>query len=846
MASNKNIFFPTNPAHTLDALWHIISSSNVPLSDILIFLPSRRAIRSVEQMLAQKNGGAVMLPELIALGEGVDEFELETSEITDDDTISNTERIVILAKLLSADKHIGNIATALPIARDLVRMTDYCENEGIKISDIDWENIIGEQYATHFHDKAKILQILSDNNAAITNGKQTVSAKRNADIRAWVPYINSQNFPYKLVIVCGSTASVPATADLMVAVAESKIGRIILSGKIGGRVQDFNLTTNPYYSEYKFLSRIGCGIDDIIPIEVGPSDTIDFMNAAFGNDPARPQNINAINHCHLVECERESIEAATVAEIASRAIVNKKSVLVITPDAAGNQRIAAELATRNIDADFSGGRPATMHVIGRAILNLFDDWIENKSHEFDKLYEATEHNLFETLLRIVDSNNFTFTPPFDIADKNTITIWLALRNLSDVLSNNGITLSISDARAFIVDTLASVTMRNNISDVPSVCVLGTIESRMQTADVVILTGLNEGMFPSMGYENAWLPRKISEQIGLPSPNHKVSLMSLDFMNLSCAGDVYWLRSKISGGTQTTESRFLSRIAARGGKFDTESQHEISSAVLARDNAPSRPLDYTPPTPPADWSDVYVTELELLIHNPYSFYVRHILRLRTIDDYWIGPDARTFGNLVHDVIEHTNTSDNIETLVAKMDTAAQKILGSDNVLFHFWHKRFLEIAPVIINELNTRPNAYAEIPGVVQIANRTIRARADRVDDGVVIDIKTGSAPTKTQLLDGTMPQLPLEAYMLQSGGFKIPTSQRSKTPTMTFLQLRNNDARPILYDTETTAQMIRAAVDKTKELIDVFTVGRAPYENRPNSDKKYRAYDDLARAHDDV
>ncbi|MBR4475207.1 MAG: PD-(D/E)XK nuclease family protein [Alphaproteobacteria bacterium] len=846
MASNKNIFFPTNPAHTLDALWHIISSSNVPLSDILIFLPSRRAIRSVEQMLAQKHGGAVMLPELIALGEGVDEFELETSEITDDDTISNTERIVILAKLLSADKHIGNVATALPIARDLVRMTDYLENEGIDISTIDWANIIGEQYATHFHDKAKILQILSNNSDAITHGKQTVSAKRNADIRAWVPYINSQNFPYKLVIVCGSTASVPATADLMVAVSESKIGRIILSGKIDGRTQDFDLTTNPYYSEYKFLTRIGCDVADIIPIDVGVSDTIDFMNAAFGNDPTRPQNTNAINHCHLVECERESIEASTVAEIAARAIADKKSVLVITPDAAGNQRIAAELAARNIDADFSGGRPATTHVIGRAILNLFDDWIENKPHEFDKLYDATEHNLFETLLQIVDSNDFVFAPPFDISDKNTISIWLALRNLSDALSNNDIVLSVSDARAFIADTLASVTMRSNISDVPPVCVLGTIESRMQTADVVILTGLNEGMFPSTGYENAWLPRKVSEQLGLPSPNRKVSLMSLDFMNLSCGGDVYWLRSKISGGVQTTESRFLSRVAARGGNFDTELQHEILSAVLARDNVQPRPLDYTPPTPPADWSDVYVTDLEYLIHNPYAYYVRHILYLRVIDDYWVGPDARTFGTLVHKAIEQMTPNDTAETLVAKMDTAAQEKLGPAHILFHFWHKRFLEIAPVIINEFSTCPNAHAEIPGVVQISGRNIRARADRVDDGIVIDIKTGSAPTKSQLLAGTMPQLPLEAYMLQSGGFHIKTTDRSKAPTMTFLQLHNNDARPISYDAETTAQMIRAAVEKTKSLIETFTFGRAPYQNLPNSERTYRIYDDFARAYDDV
>lgn len=837
--SNKNIFFPTNPAHTLDALWHIMETSNVSMQDMLIFLPSRRAIRATEKMLVEKFGGAVILPELVALGEGVEEAE-EDEEYSD--TISKTERVVILAKLLSADEHIKNISTALPIARDLVRMTDYLENEGIDISQIDWTNIIGEQYATHFHDKAKILQILSNNISAITHGRPTTTAKQNADIRAWISHIEK----YKLVIVCGSTASVPATADLMATVASHKNGRIILSGKIAGRISDFELPTNPYNAEYKFLSRIGCDVDDIVPIDVGDSATIDFMNFAFGNDPQKPKNTSAVSHCHLVECERESIEAAAVAEIVERAIAHKKSVLVITPDAAGNQRIAGALAARNIIADFSGGIPATIHVVGRAILNMFDDWIEKNSNKFDELYHDADNDLFETILRIVESNEYNWMPEFNPTDENTISIWTAIRDMSKALKTNGIILTMNDARAFIADTLSSVVIRSNTTEDPQVCVLGTIESRMQTADVVILTGLNEDMFPAHGYENAWLPRAIAEKIGLPSPDRKVSLMSLDFMNLSCGAEVYWLRSKISGGVQTTESRFISRVAARGGKYDQELQKDILSTIYARDDVESRPLNYDAPTPPADWTDIYVTELELLIHNPYAFYVRHILRLKQIDDYWTTPDARAFGNLVHDVIEHARPGDTPEILVAHMDDAAKKIPALSGVLFRFWHKRFLEIAPFIADEIAAHPDAYAEIPGSVKIAGRTIRARADRITDGIVMDIKTGAAPSKSQLLDGTMPQLPLEALMLQSGSFKIPTTARSRTPIMMFLQLRNNNVTRIEYDAETTAEMIRAATNKTTELVNMFCVGRAPYENRPNSDPKYRTYDDLARAWDDV
>lgn len=826
----------------LDALWHVMSTSNIPIQDMLIFLPSRRAIRSVEKMIVQKNGGAVILPELVALGEGVEEFETEDVP----DTISNTERVVMLAKILSTDRHIKNISTALPIARDLIKMVDNLETCGTDVSQINWADIVDEKYATHFQDKAKILQILSDNNFAISCERQTVSAKRNADIRAWIPYIESPKCKYKMVIVCGSTASVPATADLMTAVANTPFGRVILSGKISGRKIDFELPTNPYHSEYKFLSRIGYDIGDIVQIDVGDSATIDFMNFAFGNETTKPKNSNAVKHCHLIECERESVEAAATAEIVSNALKDKRSVLIITPDAAGNQRIASELTKRNIPADFSGGMPGTMHTVGRAILNMFDDWIENNSKLFDKIYSDSNNNLFETILRIVDSNTYDFIPKFNPINRDTLPIWNAIRETSNALSKNNITLTTADARAFIADALSGVTIRQSIDDDTHVCVLGTIESRMQTADVVILTGLNDGMFPSNGYTNAWLPRTIAEQIGLVPPEHKVSLMALDFMNMSCGPTVYWLRSKTSGGVQTTESRFISRVTARGGKFDTKTQNEILSKLQSYDNVERRPLNYAAPTPPKTWDDIYVTNLEYLIHNPYTFYVRNILKLKQQDDYWIGPDARKFGTLVHDVIEHAKRGDTAETLVKRMDDTAKNIPGLNGVQIRFWHKRFCEIAPIIVNEIESRPNALAETSGSVVIDGHNIRARADRIDDGVVIDIKTGSAPTKTQLMSGTMPQLPLEAYMLQSGGFKMKTTTVSKTPIMIFLQLRNNDPQPIVYDAETTQQMIDAAVAKTKEMIDIFCVGRAAYENRPNSDKKYRQFDDLARAYDDL
>ena len=836
MESNNNIFCATNPAKILDALWRVMMDSGGDVADMLIFLPSRRAVRSVEKMIAEKLGGVTILPRLVALGEGADD-ELDEDIVDKDNVVSKMERVAVLAKLLAADASVGNLATALPVAHDLVRIQDYLENEGVNPADINWANLVDEKYANHFQNKARILSILSGFLPEYMGDRLTSAQMRNRDIRAWIDVLDK----YKLVIVCGSTGSVPATADLIVNVANKKYGRVLLSGKISGRVQDFELNTNPYNAEYKLLKRIGITADDVIKIDVGDS-VVDFMNYSFGNDCVENTTINRnLKNCNLIVAARESVEAAVVAQIAKQAVVDNKSVLVITPDAAGNQRIAEELRVAGIEADFSSGTSGTMTDAGRAILNLLDKWIEQEQNPFDKLYAQCNQNLFDTIAQMVEIYADVLTPSVQIGSPDSVQVWGAIKELSDALMVAGIIVGAGDARVFVADCLTGISVRPQMKENAQVVVLGTIESRMQSADVVVLTGLNDGMFPARGYENNWLPKSVAESIGLPSPDRKVSLQALDFINLSCGETVYWLRTAVAGGVQTTESRFLSRVVARRGDFNINT--DLLALVAERDNVPEKKLDYSAPMPTPDWSDVFVTELDLLIHNPYAFYVRHILRLNVQNDYWALPDARDFGNLVHSVIENA-TDFSVPYLVAQMDACAREILGENSIVFHFWHKRFLEIAPVLADVFSNESKSYAEIGGQVKIAGRIVRARADRVWDGCVLDIKTGAAPTKKQLLDGNMPQLPLEALILQSGGFKIPTTEKSKTPIMRFLQLRNNDVRLIEYDQTTTAEMVTAALEKTTDLFNMYSAGGAAYEYHDTSDQRYRIYDDLARIKD--
>lgn len=839
MKNNKNIFYTSNPLNLLDGLWQIVGHFGRDFSDDLIFLPSRRAVRSVEKMFTERVGGAVLLPKLVALGEGADENPDE--EINSDNVVSNTTRLIVLANLLRADSDIKNFSTALTVAHDLLRMQDYLENEQINTTDINWQSLVDEKHAIHFQKKAKFLNLISGVLPQIFNDKITQTQKRNTDIRNWI-----NNFDkYNRVIVCGSTASVPASADLMRAIADLPNGYIIFPGKIAGDFNDLELDTNPYCSINKFLKSVGMGPTDIKLLDTGASN-IDLLNIAFGNSG---QKLNQKLNAKLIGCSRESVEADTVAEIASRAAAQNKSVLIITPDAAGNQRIEVALNAHGMIADFSGGRSGGQTNAGRAILNFLDDCINNKNDLFELFYKKNNFNLWGALCEITDLGEYEFTPKFEIDSDDSIAVWNAIIEISDALFENGIVLELSDIRAIIADALSGVSVRGQMDLDSKIAVLGTIESRMQSADVIILTGLNDGMFPARGYENAWLPRHICEKIGLPTPDRKVSLMALDFMNLSCGENVYWLRSKTAGNSHTTESRFLSRVRVAFGEINSD--NDILESVQLRDNVPYNPLDYSAPKPPADNSDIYVTKLELLIHNPYAFYANHILGLRPKRDFWEKPDARDFGNLVHSVIEKiANSKERIANeIVDELDYKAKQILPAGSAIFHFWHKRFIEMAPLIKKVLDDSVGGLAETTGAVKIADRIIRAKADRVWENHVLDIKTGSAPNKSQLLSGNMPQLPIEAFIMQNGGFPINKfgnreQEQGTGVVIQFLQLQNNNIELIEYSGDVLQNMINASVEKVSRLLRYYSTDFTEYDYRETNDAKYRAYDDLARVDD--
>jgi ATP-dependent helicase/nuclease subunit B len=193
---------------------------------------------------------------------------------------------------------------------------------------------------------------------------------------------------------------------------------------------------------------------------------------------------------------------------------------------------------------------------------------------------------------------------------------------------------------------------------PRIHIWGTLEARLQSVDLLILGGLDEGIWPAEARSDAWLSRRMRRDIGLSPPERRIGLAAHDFAQALAQPRVIITRADKRGGAPTVPSRWLQRLAtligpARMKRLVNDGRHFVR---LARqlDQVPQadvKPATRPQPKPPvaARPRELSITSIELLIRDPYAVYARRILQLEPLDPIGQRADLRMRGNLIHDAL-----------------------------------------------------------------------------------------------------------------------------------------------------------------------------------------------------
>ncbi|HYL32665.1 MAG TPA: double-strand break repair protein AddB [Stellaceae bacterium] len=405
---------------------------------------------------------------------------------------------------------------------------------------------------------------------------------------------------------------------------------------------------------------------------------------------------------------------------------------------------------------------------------------------------------------------------------------------------------------------------------PRLFIWGLLEARLQQADLVILGGLNEGVWPARTDSDPWLSRPMRRDFGLPPPELRVGRAAHDFVQCLGAREVVLTRAARVEGNPTVPSRWLLRLetalraAGLGGKLDDGAP--LAWQARLDDPGRARRVDPPEPRPPLEARPrrLSVTEIETWLRDPYAIYARRVLGLEALDPIDADPGAADRGLFIHAALHqflqefpHALPDDAEARLIEIGRNCFGETLQRPNVRA-FWWPRFERIAAWVIEAERERraliAQSFGEIGGSLTLPAAygpfTLSGKADRIDQltngGLaILDYKTGALPKKGEVESGYAPQLALEAMIAAAGGFAgIPPAQ---VAALIHWKLSGGDPPGVeRVDAEgaaATAALVAAARRGLERLIAAFDDPATPYRAWPQPDKgpRYSDYTHLAR-----
>src|SRR5690606_98916 len=113
-------------------------------------------------------------------------------------------------------------------------------------------------------------------------------------------------------------------------------------------------------------------------------------------------------------------------------------------------------------------------------------------------------------------------------------------------AGHGGALTALEYRDLVGAMLARGEVRQTVRGHPLVRFWGTIEARVQGADLVVLGSLNDGLWPQHPPPDPWMNRRMRAQAGLTSPERRIGLSAHDFQQAAMAPEVILTRATLDG------------------------------------------------------------------------------------------------------------------------------------------------------------------------------------------------------------------------------------------------------------------------------------------------------------
>jgi ATP-dependent helicase/nuclease subunit B len=645
-----------------------------------------------------------------------------------------------------------------------------------------------------------------------------------------------------------------------------------------------------------------------------------------GNWRTLPKEQKNLPHIRLMTADDSSEEARAIAILIRQALEQPElRVAVVTPDRELSVRIAAQLLRWNIQVDDSAGVSLTQTPHGTLLMALavavadhFSPvsflaivkhplvqagdgrlpWLEHV-RTLDILLRGPNTGIGLEAIGTVIVNNTDLSAwwkqvqdillPLEIAAKGSFAdMVIVMQSTLDTLTEGSFwkkatgrqfaaffeELLTSDLSALGKGDPASVpallsellnrqVLRPAYGGHPRVAIYGLLEARLQSADLVIAAGLNEGTWPQLTQPDPWLAPRIRRVLDMAGLERNIGLSAHDLATAMGAKQILLSRAKRDRSGPTVASRFLLRIQAMLGKgLQTEA---VALHYSNRIDAPSQSIKVERPAPAPSLVQrkrtMRVTDFDQLKADPYSYYAGKILRLKSLEAVGADPSYAWRGTQIHDLLDDWAKKDDCDPdkLIARVNALlANKSLHP--ALRALWLPRitaglqWLAQETLRMRDDEGRVLIAAEADGETVLDGVRIIGRADRIDrlaDGslAVLDYKSGKPPSNAQVFAGFAMQLGLLALMAESAGIKDvqgtagvfeywSLSKRPKGDGFGRIQNPTGDKETLI----SADQFVAFTREKALEVLQTWITGGACFTAKLHPEyAPYADYDQLMR-----
>jgi ATP-dependent helicase/nuclease subunit B len=342
------------------------------LSQMDVFLPTRRACIELKRALMRQGGGrCLLLPRLFPLGDLEEDDELLMSpqdELDLKPLIPPLQRLGLLTRLIEDyAKKTGmpsSPSLSFKLAKSLVRLMDQAAIENVR-----WEGVfslVPSEFASHWQITLDFLEIITTHWPQILEEKGFIEPyPRHHQLVDLVISRWQKEPPLHPILAAGSTGTMPATARLLQAIASLPQGAVILPGLDRSLSEEEAQALSPCHPQYaptRFLQGIGVAPQnvplwaDLKEEERHPRARLfaDALKPSFSPQGQSPEK--ALENLYFVPCASPQEEAQAIAILLRQhlEVPHQRSVL-ITSDLRLAERVKEKLKRWGVEIDSSSG-----------------------------------------------------------------------------------------------------------------------------------------------------------------------------------------------------------------------------------------------------------------------------------------------------------------------------------------------------------------------------------------------------------------------------------------------------------------------------------------------------------